>query len=190
MGKLHETIGDDLRRFIAAQHVFFVATAPSGSEGHVNCSPKGLDTFRVLDPQTVAYVDFVGSGVETISHLRQNGRIVFLFCAFDGPPKILRLYGQGDAIELGHPEFAALFATFGRESTLGVRSIVRVKVTRVADSCGYAVPLYRFEGERDQLGAWAERKGADGVEAYKQENNAVSIDGLAGLAWSGRRGDA
>jgi hypothetical protein len=190
MGKLYEAIDDDLRRFIAAQHVFFVASAPSGSEGHINCSPKGLDTFRVLDPHTVAYVDFVGSGVETIAHLRQNGRIVFLFCAFDGPPKILRLYGRGEAVEPGHPEFPTLFAAFGRESTLGVRSVVRVRVTRVADSCGYAVPRYRFEGERDQLGAWAERKGADGVEAYKQENNATSIDGLAGLAWPGRRGDA
>jgi len=187
MGKLYEVIDDSLRRFIAAQHVFFVATAPRGSGGHINCSPKGLDTFRVLDPETVAYVDFVGSGVETISHLRQNGRIVFLFCAFDGPPKILRLHGQGEAIELGHPEFAALFAAFGRESTLGVRSIVRVKVARVADSCGYAVPLYRFEGERDQLGAWAERKGEDAIEAYKQEKNASSIDGLAGLTTPSRR---
>jgi hypothetical protein len=187
MSKLYEVIDDDLRRFIAAQHVFFVATAPSGSEGHINCSPKGLDTFRVLDPQTVAYVDFVGSGVETISHLRQNGRIVFLFCAFDGPPKILRLHGRGEAIELGHPEFGPLFATFGRESTLGVRSVVRVAVTRIADSCGYAVPLYRFEGERDQLDAWAQRKGEDGVATYKQENNASSIDGLAGLLWPGRR---
>lgn len=181
MGKLHSAIDDDLRRFIAAQRMFFVATAPGGSEGHVNCSPKGQDTFRVLDPHTVAYVDFVGSGVETIAHLRENGRIVFLFCAFDGAPKILRLHGRGEAIELGDPEFAPLFARFGRTSTLGVRSIIRVHLTRIADSCGFGIPLYQYEGERDQLGAWAERKGVDGVDAYKRENNAASIDGLAGL---------
>jgi len=187
MGKLHKGIDDDLRRFIAAQHIFFVSTAPNGADGHVNCSPKGLDTFRVLDPHTVAYVDFVGSGVETIAHLRQNGRVVLLFCAFDGPPKILRLHGRGEVIEPSQAEFAPLFATFGRASTLGVRSIVRVPVKRIADSCGYGVPLYRYEGERDQLGAWTERKGADGIEAYKQENNATSIDGLAGLTAPERR---
>jgi hypothetical protein len=182
MGKLHGEIDDRLREFIAAQHVFFVATAPSGAEGHVNCSPKGLGALRVLDPRTVAYVDLVGSGVETIAHVRQNGRIVLLFCAFEGPPGILRLHGRGEIVKPGDPGFDALLARFGRESTLGIRSIVRVRVERIADSCGYGVPRYRYEGERDQLGAWAERKGADGIEAYKREHNAASIDGLPALA--------
>ena len=163
MGKLHDAIDDRLREFIAAQHVFFVATAPSGAAGHVNCSPKGLAAFRVLDPHTVGYVDFVGSGVETIAHVRQNGRIVILFCAFEGPPKILRLHGRGEAIEPAD-------------------AVVRIYVERIADSCGYGVPLYRYEGQRDQLAAWAERKGADGIEAYEREHNAASIDGIPALA--------
>lgn len=182
MGKLYAEIDDQVRSFIQAQHVFFVATAPSGEDGHVNCSPKGLDAFRVLDSHTVAYVDFVGSGVETIAHARQNGRVVFMFCAFEGPPKIVRLHGTGTVIEAAHDDFQPLLARFGLRSTLGVRSVVRVAVTRISDSCGYGVPLYRYEGERDQLATWAERKGAAGIETYKQEKNAVSIDGLKGLS--------
>ena len=173
---------------MATQHVFFVATAPNGPGGHVNCSPKGLAAFRVLDPHTVGYVDFVGSGVETIAHVRQNGRIVVMFCAFEGPPKILRLHGHGEAIEPADAAFGPLFARFAPTTTLGVRSIVRIHVERIADSCGYGVPLYRYEGEREQLPAWSERKGANGVEAYKQERNAASIDGIPALdARGGRR---
>ena len=181
MGKLHPGIDDRLRAFIEAQHLFFVATAPSGDDGHVNCSPKGLGAFRVLDANRVAYLDLVGSGVETIAHLRQNGRIVVMFCAFDGPPTILRLHGRGRVVEPGDDEFAALLVHFERRPELGVRSIVVVDVTRIGDSCGYGVPLYRYEGQRDQLHAWAENRGAEGIETYKRERNAVSIDGLEGL---------
>jgi hypothetical protein len=181
MGKLFDAIDDRLREFLAAQHLFFVATAPSGPGGHVNCSPKGLDTFAVLGAREVAYLDYVGSGVETIAHLRENGRIVLMFCAFDGPPKIVRLYGRGRAVEPSDTEFAALRARFPRAPAPGVRAIVRVEVTRIADSCGYGVPLYRYEGERDQLQAWAERKGDAGLETYKREKNAESIDRLPGL---------
>jgi hypothetical protein len=181
VSQTYAEIDDALRAFIAAQRVFFVATAPSGDDGHVNCSPKGLDSFRVLDASTVAYLDFVGSGVETIAHLRQNGRIVVMFCAFEGPPKILRLHGRGIVVEPTDSRFEPLRAHFPGAPRLGVRSIVRVDVTRIADSCGYGVPLYRYEGQRDQLPAWAERKGAAGLEAYQREKNGASIDGLLGL---------
>lgn len=185
MGRCYPEIDDGLRAFLEAQHVFFVATAPSGDGGHVNCSPKGGDALRVLGPRDVAYVDFVGSGVETIAHLRQNGRIVLMFCALDGPPKIVRLHGRGRAIEPADPEFASLLARFTPPADgIHVRAIVRVAVTRVADSCGYGVPVYRYEGARDQLAAWGRRKGGVEIEAYKRESNAASIDGLAAL---GRR---
>lgn len=181
MGKTYSEIDETLQTFIAAQRVFFVATAPSGADGHVNCSPKGLDSFRVLDRSTVAYLDFAGSGVETIAHLRQNGRIVIMLCAFEGPPKILRLHGRGTVIEPTDARFEPLRAHFPDAPRLGVRSIVRVDVTRIGDSCGYGVPLYRYERQRDQLTAWAENKGAAGIEAYEREKNATSLDGLEGL---------
>jgi hypothetical protein len=179
MAKTYEELDEALARFIAAQHMFFVATAPSGAGGHVNLSPKGLDSFRILDPRTVAYLDLTGSGIETIAHLRDNGRITILFCAFEGAPKILRLYGRGEAVRPEAPEFAALAAPF--PSRPGVRSIVRVRLERIADSCGYGVPRYRYEGERQQLTDWAERKGADGIAQYQARNNTRSIDGLPGL---------
>lgn len=178
MGKTYELIDEPLTRFIAAQHVFFVATAPAG-DGHINLSPKGLDSFRVLDPHTVAYLDLTGSGIETIAHLRDNGRITLLFCAFEGPPKILRLYGRGEAIMPNHPDFAALVAQFPRFT--GTRSVIRVALERIADSCGYGVPSYRYEGERRQLVDWADNRGSEGLKAYRDERNARSIDGLPGL---------
>jgi predicted pyridoxine 5'-phosphate oxidase superfamily flavin-nucleotide-binding protein len=181
VGKVYDEIDDGLRRFLEAQHLFFVATAPSGAEGHVNCSPKGLDGFRVLGPRTVGYLDYVGSGVETIAHVRENGRIVLMFCAFEGAPRIVRLHGRGRVIEPHDAAFAAASAPFPRASDSNVRAVIAVDVTRIADSCGYGVPLYRYEGERTQLPAWAERKGADGVADYKRERNATSLDGLAGL---------
>jgi hypothetical protein len=182
VGKHHTEIDDSLRTFLAAQHVFFVATAPSGDGGHVNCSPKGLDTFRVLGPTTVAYADFTGSGVETIAHLRQNGRIVILFCAFDGEPRIVRLHGRGTAVEPRDPEFAPLLERFGR-APLGIRSVIRVEVARIADSCGFGVPRFAYEGEREQLTGWNEAKGPAGVEDYQRRKNARSLDGLPGLRW-------
>jgi hypothetical protein len=179
MGKTFDRIDERLADFLTAQHVFFVATAPAGGDGHVNLSPKGLDAFRVLDPTTVAYLDLTGSGVETIAHLRDNGRITFLFCAFEGPPKIVRLYGRGEAVQPDDPRFADLAARF--PSLPGIRSVIVVRLERIADSCGYAVPRYRYQGERDQLIAWAERKGEDGLESYRAERNARSIDGLPGV---------
>jgi hypothetical protein len=180
MGKVHEAIDERLAAFLAAQHVFFVATAPAGSEGHVNLSPKGLDTFRILGPRSVAYLDLTGSGVETIAHLRQNGRITLLFCAFGGPPKIVRLYGRGEVLEPEHGEFAALAGRFPRLD--GVRAVIRVALERIADSCGYAVPAYEYRGERRQLLDWAENRGPQALEAYRRENNARSIDGLPGVS--------
>jgi len=179
MGKTYDTITEPLAEFITAQRLFFVGSAPAGAGGHVNVSPKGLDSFRILDPRTVAYLDLTGSGVETIAHLRDNGRITFLFCAFEGPPKIVRLYGRGAVVRAGDADFAALEALFPPRA--GVRSVIRVAIERVADSCGYGVPRYRYAGERDQLGEWAARKGPDGVAAYRAKNNRHSIDGLDGL---------
>ncbi|MFW5924860.1 MAG: pyridoxamine 5'-phosphate oxidase family protein [Myxococcota bacterium] len=179
MGRSYEGLDERLTAFIERQHVFFVATAPRGAGGHVNVSPKGLDSLRVLDPHTVAYVDLVGSGAETIAHLRDNGRITLMFCAFEGPPNILRLYGRGEVLEPGDDGFDALHARF--PSYDSVRAILRVHVTRITDSCGFGVPRYTFEGERRQLHDWADRKGADGLRNYQLEKNTESIDGLPAL---------
>jgi hypothetical protein len=182
MGKLYSEIDDRLRAFIARQHVFFVASAPDGPGGHINCSPKGLDTFRILAPTRVGYLDFVGSGVETVAHLRQNGRVVLMFCAFEGPPNIVRLHGRGAALEPHDAEFAALRASF--PAAQGVRAIVRVDLERISDSCGYGVPLMSYQGERPQMPEWADRKGEAGLEKYQREKNALSLDGLPGLRWT------
>jgi len=181
MSKLFSEIDEQLARFIADQHIFFVATAPLSVRGHVNCSPKGLDSLRILDSHRVAYIDFTGSGIETIAHIRENSRVVLMFCAFQGPPKIVRIHGQGRVIEPDHSEFAATLSSFGREAQPAIRAIIHVTATRISTSCGYAVPLLNFEGERDQLEKWAEHKGKPGLEAYKRESNAKSIDGLTGL---------
>ena len=179
MGKIRSEIDDVARKFIEAQKIFFVASAPLDAGGHVNLSPKGLDTFRILGPSTVAYLDFNGSGVETIAHLKENGRIVLMFCAFQGPPDIFRLYGHGRVIEPHEPDFAALAKSF--PACENARSIIRVAITRVQDSCGYGIPLFKYEGERTQLQAWAQKRGAEGLKAYRQEKNRRSIDGLPGI---------
>lgn len=179
MGRVLDAITDELAAFIAAQRVFFVATAPTDG-GHVNVSPKGLDTFAVLDPNTVAYLDLTGSGVETVAHLRDNGRITIMFCAFDDKPNIVRLYGRGAVLATGEPGADALLPRFGEYP--GARSVIRVRVDRVSTSCGYGVPLLSYEGERDQLLQFAERRGPDGLVEYRAEKNAVSIDGLPGLS--------
>jgi hypothetical protein len=183
MGKVYDAIDASLADFIRAQRMFFVATAPLAADGRVNLSPKGHDSFAILDSHTVAYLDLTGSGIETVAHVRENGRITICFCAFEGPPKILRLYGRGEAIEPGHAEFAALAARF--PEYLGTRSVVRVAVDRIADSCGYGVPEYRYVAERTQLLLWADRKGRDGVRTYQEERNGSSLDGLPGLRGSG-----
>jgi hypothetical protein len=180
MGK-HDAIDAGLRSFIEAQHVFFVGSAPS-ARGHVNVSPKGLDTLRVIDERTLAYLDYVGSGAETIAHLNDNGRIVLMFCAFEGPPKIVRLHGRGDVVEPQHDGYAALRSLFPPERM--ARSVIRVSIDRVSDSCGFGVPLYSYQGNRTQLHAWADRKGEAGLLEYQKKNNSRSIDGLRALKWT------
>jgi len=182
MSQTYPAIDDQLRKFIEAQRVFFVATAPLGRDGHVNVSPKGLDTLRILGPTAVAYIDYVGSGIETVAHVRENGRIVVMLCAFDGPPKILRLHGRGAVIESHDPQFEAMLARF--EPVAHVRAIIQVEVARISDSCGYGVPLYEFAGQRTQLPAWAEKKGEPGLQAYQRDKNTASIDGLPALRWT------
>jgi hypothetical protein len=183
MGKLHSEITRDVRAFIDRQHVFFVATAPSGPSGHVNLSPKGLDALRVLGPREVAYLDSVGSGAETIAHLRDNGRITVMFCAFDGGPNILRLYGTGEVIEPQDTAFTLLQPAFG-DALPGTRAIIRISVDRIADSCGFGVPLLEFQAQRPTLTTWADRKGAGALRDYQRQNNARSIDGLPALRWT------
>jgi hypothetical protein len=179
MGKVFEGLDDGLRAFIAEQQVFFVATTPLSAEGHVNVSPKGLDTFRVLGPTTVAYLDLVGSGIETIAHLRENGRITIMFCAFSGPPRVLRLYGKGRTVEPGEEGWDRLAGLFPEHP--GTRSVVVVDLDRVADSCGYGVPLFEYAAQRSQLPAWAMQKGEEGLARCKRQKNRSSIDGLPGL---------
>jgi hypothetical protein len=179
MGRVSDRIDDAVRAFIEVQAMYFVATAPLDANGHINVSPKGLDTFRVLDDRTVAYLDLTGSGVETIAHVKENGRIVVMFCAFQGPPKILRLHGRGRVVEPGDAEFAALQGLFPEyEST---RAIIVVSVQRVGESCGFGVPLMKVDGEREQLRAWARKKGPEGLAQYRAEKNRVSLDGLSGV---------
>lgn len=179
MAKTASSLSEAHQQFIQAQEMFFVASAPLDPAGHVNLSPKGRDTFRVLGATTVAYLDLTGSGVETIAHLRENGRIVLMFCAFQGPPNILRLHGHGRAITPDDVEFAALQKHF--PDFASTRSIIVVEVSRVSDSCGYGVPLMQKQGDRPQMDAWACRKGPDGLKSYRQEKNRLSIDALPGL---------
>jgi Pyridoxamine 5'-phosphate oxidase len=191
MGKLYPELDERLREFIARQSVFFVATAPclssDGEGGHVNLSPKGYrDTFAVLGPRSVAYLDLTGSGAETIAHLQQNGRITIMFCSFDHDTKILRLYGTGSVVLPGEPRWAELADNFPRTArgampTGSERSIIVVDIDRIADSCGYAVPVMELKTERRVLDQWAQKKSAAEHAAYRAERNAVSIDGLAAL---------
>jgi hypothetical protein len=186
VGKTFEGIDDHLRGWIAERELFFVGTAPLSEDGRVNVSPKGpIGTLRVLDEHTVAYLDVIGSGAETIAHLRENGRIVVMLCAFAGPPRILRLHGRGEVVAAKDPGFEELRERCGfEEPANGVtrRAIVVVHVQRVADSCGYGVPLMTYEGERPHHEAWAAKKlrvgGADALRDYQREKNARSIDGL------------
>ncbi len=177
MGKVYDSISDDQRAFIAAQQIFFVASAPLGTEGHVNLSPKGLDCLRVLAPDRVAYLDLTGSGNETSAHLHENGRITLMFCAFAGPPMILRLYGHGEPVLPDSDRWAKLHPLFGEYP--GARQIIAIEISRVQTSCGFAVPKYEYVGQRDTLIRWADAKGAEGLEDYRRERNARSIDGLA-----------
>jgi hypothetical protein len=181
MAQAFERIDAALAEWIRRQHIFFVASAPSGGDGLVNCSPKGLDSLRVLGDTTLAYLDLTGSGVETIAHLKDNGRIVIMFCAFDGPPRIVRLHGRGEAIAPTDDRFAALAAQFPHRP--GIRSVIRIAVTRISDSCGYGVPLMDFRADRPAMEKWAETKGPAGIIQYQRDKNARSLDGLPGVDW-------
>lgn len=176
MGRVLETITDELAEFLASVPVFFVATAPLAADGHVNVSPKGGEPLRVLDPHRVAYLDATGSGAETAAHLRENGRITIMACAFSGPPRIVRLHGRGRILRPGEDDFERLRPRFG--TLPAVRSIVDVAVARVSTSCGYGVPLMEHVGERSHMDRFWDGKGPDEVRAYQAEKNAVSIDGL------------
>lgn len=184
MGKVFDEIDDYMRDWIARQPLFFVGTAPASLDGHVNVSPKGpIGSLRVLGPKHIAYLDVVGSGAETIAHLRENGRIVVMLCAFEGPPRILRLHGRGRVITPADPSFATLAEQFDQpEFPQSRRAIVDIEVTRIADSCGYGVPLMSYEGLRPHQDAWAGKKlrtgGEEALLDYQREKNAVSLDGL------------
>jgi len=179
MGKKYAVIDAKMEEWIGAQKLFFVSTAPLSEDGLINCSPKGMDSFRVIDERTIAYLDLTGSGVETIAHLKENGRIVIMMCAFDGPPKIFRFYGVGEALEKGSEGFNEMKHLF--PEYLGARSIIRVSVETIRDACGYAVPHYEYKEERDVLDKWTKNKGAEGIAAYQVEQNTQSLDGLPGL---------
>src|SRR3954469_2781494 len=181
MAKLFDRIDDHHRAWIARQAMFFVATAPLDAEGHVNVSPKGpIGSFRVLGPHRVAYLDVVGSGAETIAHLRENGRIVVMFCAVQGPPRIVRLHGRGRVLAVDDPAVAEVDFEYVTPPEAR-RAVIAVEVERVADSCGYGVPLLRYEGERPHQGLSAAKRlrtgGPGAFERYMAEKNATSIDG-------------
>ncbi|MBS1887424.1 MAG: pyridoxamine 5'-phosphate oxidase family protein [Actinobacteria bacterium] len=187
MGTVFERIDEHQRDWIARQSVYFVGTAPLAGDGRVNVSPKGpIGTLRVLDDHTVAYLDMIGSGAETAAHLRENGRIVVMLCAFDGPPRILRLHGRGEVVMADDPRYEDLCARADFEAPHPIeaarRAVIVVDVERIADSCGYGVPLMSYEGERPHAEKWAEKKlrvGGDAALAdYMVEKNSASIDGL------------
>jgi len=180
MGRSYDAIPDHLTGWMEAQPMFFVATAPLAGDGLVNVSPKGGDTFRVLGPNRVAYLDLTGSGAETIAHLRENGRLTVMFCSFDEKPNIVRLYGAGHVVRSGQPEFDELAQRFPDHP--GARAIITLDVTRVGSSCGYAVPFMELAGPRTRLDDWAAAKSDEALDAYRAEKNATSIDGLPALA--------
>ena len=180
MGKTFERLDEDLQGFIRQQHVFFIATAPDDPSGTINLSPKGLDALRIIDEHTVAYLDLIGSGIETVAHLRDNGRFTLLFCAFDGPPKILRLQGKGKCFEKGDAGFDRLAPLFPDHP--GKRSIVVLDVDRIGDSCGWGVPLYEYQRERSTLTDWAARTPDEKIRKAQLGWNMESVDGLPGLS--------
>jgi hypothetical protein len=182
VGKNFELIDEKLAAWLTGQPVFFVATAPLADDGLVNCSPKGnRQEFLVTGPRSVAYLDQTGSGVETIAHLQENGRIVVMFCAFAGPPRIVRLHGAGRAVLKDSPEFDSRVREFPGAAGVGVRSVIVVEVERISDSCGYGVPFMNFEEHRPTMDQWSQRKGPDGIRDYWKQKNRRSIDDLDGF---------
>lgn len=185
MSKSYDRLEDKHVAFICEQKMFFVATAPTSDGGHVNVSPKGYDSFRIVNDQCVEWVDLGGSGIETQAHLQENGRITLMFCAFDGAANILRIYGRGTAIDFDQPEFAEALSNFPNFDR--ARAVIRIDITRVADSCGWGVPFYEFKGERDQLRRWADNKPLEEWRERRYAANSESIDGLPGLSGAPRK---
>ena len=182
MGKEYTEIDERIQGWMARQHMFFVATAPASPDGLVNCSPKGLDSLRVLGPRELAYVDTGGSGIETLAHLKDNGRITIMLCAFEGPPKIFRFYGRGTAVEPHHAEFAELLARM-LPPMPAARNIIRIDVERIFDSCGFGVPLYDFRQHRDSLPNYFGKQSENDILAYRRKRNSRSLEGLPGLTF-------
>jgi len=180
MGKLYDAITQDLSKWLSEQKIFFVASAPLAATGHINCSPKGGDTFRVISEREVAYLDLTGSGIETTAHLQENGRIVLMFCSFQGPPLIVRLHGKGTVVYPHDSKFAELLNQFPAQA--GVRAIIWVTIDRISDSCGHGVPLMDFVNRRDLIEKWSKLKGPDGLSEYRAAKNRESIDGIPGYA--------
>ncbi len=179
MSKRHENITPEISAWIREQSVFFVATAPRALDCHINLSPKGGDSFRVLGPLEVVYRDFTGSGAETAAHARENGRIVVMFCAFQGPPKIVRIHGHATLITVENSRYGEFVKLF--PANPGTRAFIHIRVGRVSDSCGYSVPLYQFQGQRETLDRWASAKPPEALKAYRAAKNRQSIDGLPAL---------
>lgn len=182
MGRTYTSIDDRLASFLVSQPVFFVASAPLSPAGLVNCSPKSNNgELAVLDPHRVGYLDRTGSGVETIAHMRENGRIVLMFCAFEGNPRIVRVHGRGSVVARDDDAFADLSSHFPTKRLDGSRSVIVVSAERVSDSCGYGVPLMNFAAHRDHMAEWADRKGDEGIREYWDSHNSESLDGLPGV---------
>jgi hypothetical protein len=184
MSRTYETITPELSAWIAEQHLFFVATAPLAADGLVNCSPKGMDTFRVLGPHEVAYLDLTGSGIETVAHLRENGRIVLMFCAFTGPPRVVRLHGTGEVAPMGAPAFEELRGHF--PDYPGARAVIRARIHRISESCGFGVARYEYQGDRDTLVRVCESKGEEEVARFQRKWNTRSVEGMPALDLEGR----
>jgi hypothetical protein len=176
MGKRLDSISPELASFIEAQRIFFVATAPLSQDGHINLSPKGLDSFRILSPTRVTYLDLTGSGNETAAHVSENSRITLMFCSFEKQPMILRIYGRGQVVLPSSPLWPDLITKFTDQ--IGIRQIIDVQITSVQTSCGFGVPLLQYGGNRDALTRWAEAKGPQGLRDYRRAKNSRSIDGL------------
>ena len=176
MGRSYDEISSELAEWIRQQKLFFVGTAPLSESGSINVSPKGYDTFRVLDSRNIAYLDLTGSGAETIAHLRENGRITFMWCSFEGPPRIVRIHGTGVVLPFDDPAYEEIFPGIP-----GARSIIVARATRISDSCGYSIPNMTFQGERSRLIEWAKGKSSHALVEYQREKNSISIDGLPAL---------
>ena len=179
MGKVYQEIDERIKKWIGGQRVFFVATAPLDPNGRINCSPKDGYSIRVLDNKTLVYLDLIGSGVETIAHIRENSRIIVMMCAFEGAPMIMRFYGRGEIIEKDHSDFERLIPLFNSE--VGVRSFIKIHLERISDSCGFGVPVMEFKHHRKQLRTFNERNGEEKLAEYKIQHNSLSIDGLPGV---------